>query len=287
MVLLPSYLSACTSVDRALPWEKSDDAEEESETKKWAQEPLTPFETPTLKPPKNRYFSLPGHGPVVAMTFDDGPRPWTMNLLDTLKERQIRATFFVVGRAVKTYPEVVKRIVDEGHEIANHTWSHPRNMARMSQSRVRRELQLCHDAIKQTTGVSPRVFRPPGGSFTKSQSQWIYDEWDYVNIMWSVDPLDWQRPGADVIKDRIVSRTTDGSIILAHDLHEPTVKAMPATFDALIEQGYQFLTVSELLALDRPEAQLMVFPASVEDSNVRIHPEPHTDVQVVRAKPAQ
>ena len=181
---LPTCLTACTSVDRAFPWEK-DKGEAD---KKWAQSTERPFKTPTLKPPKNRYFSLPGHGKVVAMTFDDGPRPWTMDLLDALKERNIKATFFVVGRVVKTYPDVIKRIAAEGHELANHTWSHPRNMARMPQRVVRRELELCRDAIVEVAGVKPRVFRPPGGSFTKDQSAWIYDEFDYVNIMWSVDP---------------------------------------------------------------------------------------------------
>jgi peptidoglycan/xylan/chitin deacetylase (PgdA/CDA1 family) len=197
------------------------------------------------------------------MTFDDGPRPWTMDLLDSLRQRNIKATFFVVGRSVATYPDVVQRIVAEGHEIANHTWSHPKNMARMPQRIVRKELQACHDIILKYTGVAPRVFRPPGGSFTSAQSRWIYDEWDYVNIMWSVDPLDWKRPGADVIRDRVVQGAHDGAIILAHDLHQPTVRAMPATLDALMAEGYHFLRVSELLALDRPEAQFMVMPARI------------------------
>ena len=139
--LIPSVLTACSSVNRKLPWEGGS-AVERAEIKEWAESPLRPFEAPTLKPPKNRYFSVKGHGPVVAMTFEDGPRPWTMDLLDALKERDIKATFFVVGLAVKTYPEVVKRIVAEGHEIANHTWSHPKNMASKPERLVRRELQV-------------------------------------------------------------------------------------------------------------------------------------------------
>jgi peptidoglycan/xylan/chitin deacetylase (PgdA/CDA1 family) len=181
---------------------------------------------------------------------------------------------------------VVKRIVAEGHEIANHTWNHPKNMARMPERSVRKQLQACHDIIVKTTGVVPRVFRPPGGSFSSSQSQWIYKEWDYVNIMWSVDPLDWQRPGAEVIKSRILEGTSDGAIILAHDLHQPTVKAMPATLDALIAEGYQFLRVSELLALDRPEAQLMVIPTRIKQTaamEIETVSEPKP-VDVVRAR---
>ena len=272
---LPSCLTACASIDRVFPWESA-----KNETDKtWAQSTERPFEQPTLKPPKNRYFSLPGHGKVVAMTFDDGPRPWTMDLLDGLKERNIKATFFVVGRVVKTYPEVIKRIAAEGHELANHTWSHPKNMARMPQRVVRRELDLCRDAIIEVAGVKPRLFRPPGGSFTKGQSVWIYDEYDYVNIMWSVDPEDWKRPGAEVLTNRIMNGwersrgVHDGAIILAHDLHEPTVRAMPATLDALIAEGYSFLTVSQLLALDRPEAQLMMFPARVDADTLQPSPE--------------
>lgn len=290
-VLLPALamtvlnLAACSSVDQRLPWERT---VEEEETKEWARAPLQPYEPPKMKPPKNRYFKVPGHGPVVAMTFDDGPRPWTNDLLDALNERNIKATFFVVGRAVTSYPDVVKRIVAEGHEIANHTWSHPKNMARMPERIVRKELQACHDIIVQTTGVAPRVFRPPGGSFTTNQSQWIYNEWDYVNIMWSVDPLDWKRPGTEVIKQRVVEGAHDGAIILAHDLHQPTVRAMPATLDALLAEGYQFLRVSELLALDRPEAQLMVFPAQVkaaEDRSLEIETEGEAQaVDVIRAR---
>ncbi len=292
-LLATSCLTACVSMGKRLPWETpSGDETAEAKRREWAESTLRPFRTPTLKPPKNRYFKVPGHGPVVAMTFDDGPRPWTMDLLDSLKERNIKATFFVVGRAVATYPEVTKRIVAEGHEIANHTWNHPKNMARMPERVVRKELQACHDIIVQTTGAVPRLFRPPGGSFTVSQSQWIYDEWDYVNIMWSVDPLDWKRPGAEVIKNRMVEGAHDGAILLAHDLHQPTVKAMPATLDALMAEGYHFLRVSELLALDRPEAQLTVFPARVvkkseaQDVEIQSQGAPQTP-EVIKARVVQ
>lgn len=285
-IAVPAVLTACSSLDGRFPWE-AHRAQPEEDKKKWAQSTLRPFQAPSMKPPKNRYFSVPGHGPVVAMTFDDGPRPWTNDLLDSLKERGIKATFFVVGQAVATYPEVAKRIVAEGHEIANHTWSHPSNMARKPERIVRKEIEACHDLIVQTTGAVPRVFRPPGGSFTVSQSQWIYDEWDYVNIMWSVDPLDWRRPGAEAIKNRVVQGAHDGAIILAHDLHEPTVKAMPATLDALLAEGYQFLRVSELLALDRPEARLMVIPTQIKQQPQTLEIETQGDpqeVDVVRAR---
>ncbi len=284
----PMGLTACSSVNGRLPWERSGEAADTGDDlKEWAESTLQPFDPPSMKPPKSRYFSVRGHGPVVAMTFDDGPRPWTMDLLDALKEREIKATFFVVGRAVSIYPEVVKRMVAEGHEIANHTWSHPNNMARKPERLVRREIQACHDIIVQTTGVAPRLFRPPGGSFTASQSDWIYDEWDYVNVMWSVDPLDWKRPGAEAIKNRVVEGAHEGAIILAHDLHEPTVKAVPATLDGLMEKGYQFLRVSELLALDRPEAQLVVFPARVHTDAGQVEVETASgaqEVEVIRAQ---
>ena len=161
---LPSCLTACASIDRVFPWESA-----KNETDKtWAQSTERPFEQPTLKPPKNRYFSLPGHGKVVAMTFDDGPRPWTMDLLDGLKERNIKATFFVVGRVVKTYPEVIKRIAAEGHELANHTWSHPKNMAHMPQRVVRRiveaddaRLLLEREGGKDGVAVKPQAGGEP------------------------------------------------------------------------------------------------------------------------------
>lgn len=193
--------------------------------------------------------------PFVAMTFDDGPHPSnTPRLLDMLRERNIKATFYVIGRNVDLYPEITRRIVAEGHEIGNHTYTH-RNMTKLGDDAVREELTKTRNAIAKATGVQPRTLRPPYGALLQNQRTWIHSEFNYPTIMWSVDPRDWQRPGPSVVASRIVSGATPGAIILAHDLHAPTVDAMPATLDGLLRKGYKFVTVSQLLAMaPKPEA---------------------------------
>jgi len=187
--------------------------------------------------------------PYVAMTFDDGPHPAnTPRLLDMLRARNIKATFYVIGRNVDLYPNVARRIVAEGHEIGNHTYTHP-TLSRLGDDSVRNELTKCRDAIARATGVQPRTLRPPYGALLQRQREWIHAELNYPTIMWSVDPLDWKRPGPSVVTSRILSGTTAGSIILAHDLHASTVDAMPATLDGLLRKGFKFVTVSQLLAM--------------------------------------
>ncbi|MEO7932674.1 MAG: polysaccharide deacetylase family protein [Chthoniobacterales bacterium] len=201
----------------------------------------------------NTYAEVHIKGPYLAMTFDDGPSSeYTPTLLDELKKRNIKATFFLVGQNVAEYPDLVKRMVAEGHEVANHSWSHPA-FAKMSDAAVRNEIQKTQDAIVAACGVKPTLLRPPYGSVTQSQKKWIPAEFGTQIILWSVDPLDWKRPGESVVRSRILSGAADGAIILAHDIHGGTVKAMPETFDQLIAKGYKFATVSELLAMEQPK----------------------------------
>ena len=199
--------------------------------------------------------------PFVAMTFDDGPHPRnTPRLLDMLRERNIKATFYVIGRNVDLYPALTRRIVAEGHEIGNHTYTHG-NLTKMSDEKVRGELNRCRESIAKATGVQPRTMRPPYGALLQRQRAWIHGEYGYPTILWSVDPRDWQRPGPSVVTSRILSGTTPGAIILAHDLHAPTVDAMPSTLDGLLRKGYKFVTVSQLLAMKPDSAQASATPA--------------------------
>lgn len=187
---------------------------------------------------------------VLAITFDDGPHPEnTPRLLDMLKERKIKATFYVVGNMVKYNPQLLRRMITEGHEIGNHTVSHG-NLARMSDESLLKELRSAHEQILAETGVSPRTMRPPGGAIKKSQKELMLKEFGYPTILWSVDPEDWKRPGPAVVTSRLVSGASPGGILLVHDLHKPTVDAMPATLDQLLAQGYEFVTVTELIELD-------------------------------------
>lgn len=186
--------------------------------------------------------------PYVAMTFDDGPHPQnTPRLLDILRTRNIKATFYVIGGNVNRYPHIVRRIVAEGHEIGNHTYTH-RKLTSLSDSEVRSEMRRTEDAIVNAAGVKPRTMRPPYGALLTRQRGMIFSDFTYPTIMWSVDPNDWKRPGPSVVQSRILSGAHNGAIILAHDLHAPTVDAMPGTFDGLLSKGYQFITVSQLLA---------------------------------------
>ena len=191
----------------------------------------------------------PSTHPYIAMTFDDGPHPRnTPRLLDMLRHRNIKATFYVIGQNVKMYPDLTRRIVAEGHEIGNHTWTH-RKLTILSDSAVREEMTKTRTAIVAATGVQPRTMRPPYGALLQRQREMIYKEFGYPTIMWSVDPRDWKRPGVSVVRDRIISNTRNGSIVLAHDLHKPTVDAMPTTLDGLLGKGFKCVTVSQLLTM--------------------------------------
>jgi len=186
------------------------------------------------------------------MTFDDGPQAkFTPKLLDLLAAHHIKATFFVIGENVAEYPDIVARAAREGHEIGNHSWSHP-NFGKMSDEAVRRQIRRTEDAIKSATGSRPNLLRPPYGSITARQKRWIQDELGYRIILWDVDPLDWKRPGPAVVRNRIVKETRAGSIVLAHDIHPGTIEAMPAVLDQLEAKGFKFVTVSELIQMARP-----------------------------------
>jgi peptidoglycan/xylan/chitin deacetylase (PgdA/CDA1 family) len=202
--------------------------------------------------PKITYSQCHVDGPCIAMTFDDGPHAQnTPRLLDMLKERKIHATFFMVGECVAEYPEIVKRIVAEGHEIGNHSWSHP-DLAKMSEAAVHDQIQKTHDAIVNACGVAPKLLRPPYGAFTTRQRAWANGTWGYKIILWDVDPEDWKVRNAEHVKTEILKHTGQGSIILSHDIHKTTIDAMPETLDTLLKKGYKFVTVSEVLAMDHP-----------------------------------
>ncbi len=221
---------------------------------------------PKVPPPgvRTKYSSIHTDQMVLAMTFDDGPHPQnTPKLLDLLKERNIKATFFLVGTNVKAYPDLVRRIIAEGHEVANHTWSHP-SLTSLSDEKIRSEMQRTQDAIVAASGYHPRIMRAPFGATNKRIEQWIYNEFGFPSILWSVDPLDWKRPGVAVVTRRLVEGAHKGAILLAHDIHAPTITAMPSTLDQLLAKGYQFVTVSQLLNIEKAAMPVgVVVPSEV------------------------
>ena len=200
------------------------------------------------------YFKANVDGQYIAMTFDDGPSPETTpRLLDILKQRNIKATFFMIGQNAERNPDIVKRILADGHEIGNHSWTHPQ-LAKLPDDRVTEEITKTQNAIKNASGYTPKLLRPPYGSITVRQKEWIENQFGLSVILWSVDPFDWKRPGASVIEQRILAGARPGAIILSHDIHKQTVDSMPATLDALAAKGYQFVTVSQLIAMNRPKS---------------------------------
>ena len=191
--------------------------------------------------------------PYIAMTFDDGPSSEnTPRLLEMLKQRNIKATFFLIGQNAAANPDLVRRIFAEGHEIGNHSWTHPQ-LSKLSDDRVTTEITKTQDAIKNASGYTPALLRPPYGAITARQREWIENQFGLNIILWSVDPLDWKRPGASVITQRILSLVRPGAIILSHDIHKQTIDAMPATLDGLISKGYKFVTVTQLIAKNQPK----------------------------------
>jgi len=172
-------------------------------------------------------------------------------LLDLLGQHHIHATFFVIGENVEQHPEILQRAVREGHEIGNHSWSHP-NLAKMSDDAVRSQIKRTEEAITGAIGTRPVLLRPPYGSLTPRQKHLIHDDLGYQIILWDVDPLDWKEPGPNIVSSRILKETRPGSIVLSHDIHAQTIQAMPATLTELEAKGFKFVTVSELLKLHTP-----------------------------------
>lgn len=218
------------------------------------------------------WFSVHVDGPYIAMTFDDGPSPETTpRLLDILKQRNIKATFFMIGQNAQANPTIVQRILKEGHEIGNHSWTHPQ-LSKLSDDRVTEEITKTQTAIKNACGYTPVLLRPPYGAITARQKDWIEKQFGLSVIIWSVDPFDWKRPGASVIEQRILAGARPGAIILSHDIHKQTVDAMPATLDALAAKGFKFVTVSQLIAMNKPKSSPSPGPESRPSGSPRPSP---------------
>lgn len=194
----------------------------------------------------------PKAGKTVALTFDDGPHPeYTCEILDILKEYGIKATFFVVGENAARYPDIVNRIIAEGHEIGNHTWSH-KGMAGLSEAQIKTELEKTHLLLKETFNYSPVLFRPPGGGEYKNALS-VARQMGYKYILWAwrTDSKDWKCPDAESIANTVKSTVAAGDIVLLHDFVSgvsSTPSALKQIIPYLLEQGYSFSTVSALLA---------------------------------------
>ena len=186
----------------------------------------------------------------IALTFDDGPHPRkTLQILDILAEYKIRATFFLIGENVEYYPEAAKRIIAEGHEIGNHTYSHPHNMNKTDKNEIIKEMEECEKSIYKVLGCKPTLFRPPEGVVDES-IRMVAMSRGYNVILWSVDTRDWAGASADMIVSGIIKSISPGDIILMHDYtgkHAHTAEALRIMIPKLLEKGYSFVSVSDLI----------------------------------------
>ncbi|MCS0605629.1 polysaccharide deacetylase family protein [Streptomyces sp. LP11] len=188
----------------------------------------------------------------IALTFDAGPSEHSAKLLDVLKEKRVPATFFLLGkRHIEKYPELVKRMAAEGHEVASHTWDH-KILTEISDAEVRQELKRPDDAIERLTGHKPTLMRPPQGR-TDTDVHEIAKELGLAEVLWSVTAKDYATDDSDLITKRVLDQASRDGIILLHDLYPGTVPAVPGIIDALKERGYVFVTVPQLLAPGKAE----------------------------------
>ncbi len=229
-----------------------------------------------LENPKNQTFGhtvtqVPIHQKVVALTFDDGPNPpYTDEIVDYLYAVHAPATFFVVGRAVVAHPDVVRKEVQDGNALGNHSWDHA-HLVLERERHVEAEIAQTDAAIQRATGVRTRLFRPPFGARDYAVLE-AARKMGYQVIMWSVPlPKDWEQPPPQVIRDRVLRYVKDGDIIVLHDGNRGrngdrtnTVAATKLIVEALRAQGYRFVTVPELLQLGYLEKKGSASPSAPE-----------------------
>ena len=194
---------------------------------------------------------IPAGEKYVALTFDDGPRKSTTErLLDGLKERRVRATFFLIGQQIEPNAELVKRMAAEGHQIGNHTWSHQR-LEGIAETDAAQEVGRTEAVLEDLLGEGDYWLRPPYGQVSAGME----DSFGVPMIKWSVDPRDWDSRNAEKVSQAILKDVEPNSIILLHDIYPTSVDAALKVVDALQKEGYWFVTVEELLLLNGVEPQ--------------------------------
>ena len=179
----------------------------------------------------------------IAITFDDGPNPdYTEMLLDGLKERGVKATFFLLGKEVEKYPKIVADIYADGHLIGTHSYEHV-NLSNLNDEAAIEQVDRTNRAIHEITGEYPEYIRPPFGCWKCNLDY----ETTMIEVLWDVDPLDWKTSNSDVITKRVVDKVEENDIILLHDASESSVKAAFKIIDELQKEGYTFVTVEEIM----------------------------------------
>ncbi len=186
----------------------------------------------------------------IALTFDDGPHPMqTPQILDILDRYGVRATFFMIGVNVERYPEAAMEVIERGHEVGNHTYSHG-HLENMTESVLAQELDRCEDALENLCEYRPHLFRPPAGVYNTFVEH-CTDARDYSVILWSVDTKDWESKDANAIVEKVLSKIKPGDIILMHDYvaKSKTPEALEILLPKLLALGYEPVTVGTLLGV--------------------------------------
>jgi len=188
----------------------------------------------------------------IALTFDDGPGPYTEKLLDILDKYDAKATFFLIGSKVSARANTLRRMQSRGHQLGNHSWSHP-ELNKVSIEQLSSEIDQTNNAIKQAVGIKPNIIRPPYGAFNRTVLE-QFRQRGMSSILWSVDTRDWADRNSEIVCSRTVAGAHNGAVILMHDIHQTSVNAVPCILDSLKQQGYSFVTVQNLIGDMTPGA---------------------------------
>ena len=219
--------------------------------RKLANIPKPPEPKPEPKPAPAVPAPAPTTGnKVIALTFDDGPGPHTAHLLDILDQYGAKATFFLIGSKVSGQASIVRSIQARGHQLGNHSWSHP-ELPKLPVDQIAGEVDRTNEAIRQATGVTPAILRPPYGAVNGAVLEQLRLR-GMSSILWSVDTRDWADRNSDIVCSRAVAGARPGAVILMHDIHQTSVGAVPCILSALKQQGYSFVTVQGLLGNTTP-----------------------------------
>lgn len=202
--------------------------------------------------PGKLYWAGSAQDKKVALTFDDGPEnEWTPKILAVLKEKHVKATFFVIGQQAQAYPDMLRKIDAEGHIIGNHTLDHV-DLTKLDAPGVTKEITECAAIINKIIGKTPKLVRPPYGFHNDIVDNVIYSRHNMI-ILWSLDTDDWQGLDAKTVQDRVVPKMKNGFIVLQHDGVNPhlggSLEALPVMIDELKKQGYTFVTIPELVEI--------------------------------------
>ena len=180
----------------------------------------------------------------IALTFDDGPGPYTEKLLDILDKYDAKATFFLIGSKVSVRANTLRRMQSRGHQLGNHSWSHP-ELPKLSVDQIAGEIDRTNEAIRQATGVKPSILRPPYGAVNGVVLEQLRLR-NMSSILWSVDTRDWADRNSQIVCSRAVAGARPGAVILMHDIHQTSVNAVPCILSSLKQQGYSFVTIQRL-----------------------------------------